>query len=505
MTGERDKPIGAIWRRVRDLAPEHRQLQHDGARQAAGRWREARQRLEETTIDQSAMDIWRREQKREFAIETGQIEGLYFLRPGVTDTLLAEGFEGVLGADSLIGISDQALRGLLTDQEAALEAVLAHAMESRPFTSSAIKEWHALVTRHQASAAGINLSGRRIEIPLRKGQYKINPNNPRRQDGFVHEYCPPEQVQTEIERFLAFHDSHEGLAPELEAAWLHHEFVRIHPFQDGNGRISRLLMAYAYARAGEFPPIIPARHKPDYIDALEAADEGDFPALVEYMGRLAADRSEAAAVRAERTLRGRTDYRHGNGGVTVDGVYHPPEPDDLRPSGMTGELHDAAQADDAGRIVELIGQGADPEARDKHGRTPLHSAAAMRALAAIGALVAQGADADARGGYGQTALHYAAWFLDDAAAAALLIRLGADPNAADQEGRTALHNAAGRLYSSDIITALLAAGADPNAVDNKGATALEVARQVGSTEVIQALEAAGNREQPAAPAGADAT
>ena len=129
----------------------------------------------------------------------------------------------------------------------------------------------------------------------------------------------------------------------------------------------------------------------------------------------------------------------------------------------------------------------------------------MRALAAIGALVAQGADADARGGYGQTALHYAAWFLDDAAAAALLIRLGADPNAADQEGRTALHNAAGRLYSSDIITALLAAGADPNAVDNKGATALEVARQVGSTEVIQALEAAGNREQPAAPAGAGAT
>ena len=506
MTGEQRKPIGAIWRRVRDLAPAHRRLAHDGARQAAASWREARQRLEDPSVDRSSMDIWLREQKRAFAIETGQIEGLYLLRRGVTDTLLAEGFEGVRGADSVIGISDQALRGLLTDQQAALEMVLAHAMESRPLTSSAIKEWHALVTRHQASAAGINLSGRRIEIPLRRGEWKIRPNNPRRQDGFVHEYCPPEQVQTEIERFLAFHESHEGLglAPELEAAWLHHEFVRIHPFQDGNGRISRLLMAWAYAKAGEFPPVIPAQGKPDYIDALEAADEGNFPALVEYMGRLAAHRSAAAAVRAERTLHGRTDYRHGNGGVTVGGVYHPPEPDDLRPSGMTGELHAAAQADDSARIAGLIAQGADPDARDKHGRTALHSAAAMRALAAIGALAAQGADVNAGAEHGQTALHYAAWFLEDEAAAALLIRLGADPNARDHEGRTALHWAAGRLYSSDIITALIAHGADSQARDAAGATALEVARRVSSSDVIQALEAAGNREQPAAPAAADA-
>ncbi|MCY3877607.1 MAG: Fic family protein [Rhodobacteraceae bacterium] len=123
----------------------------------------------------------------------------------------------------------------------------------------------------------------------------------------MHEYCPPEQVQTEIERFLAFHADHRGLdlAPETEAAWLHHEFVRIHPFQDGNGRISRLLMAWAYAKAGEFPPIIPADEKPDYIAALEQADEGNFSALVNYLGVLASMRSLAAAMRAELILAGR--------------------------------------------------------------------------------------------------------------------------------------------------------------------------------------------------------
>ncbi len=334
MPGVKHKPIGAIWRRVRDICPEHRQLKHDYARACAGRWRQARRKLEDPSIDRSSMDVWLRTQRRAFAIETGQIEGLYLLRRGVTETLIAEGFERVRGAHSATEIAGSTLKGLLEDQEAALEMMFAHVREERPLVGSAIKEWHLLLTRHQESAAGIDPFGNRIEIPLRKGQYKLRPNNPRRQDGFVHEYCPPEQVQTEMDRFLAFHAGHAGLdlAPELEAAWLHHEFVRIHPFQDGNGRISRLLMAYAYAKAGEFPPVIPAERKDDYIDALIAADEGDFPTLVGYLGDLAAQRSNAAAVRAEGILKGRTDYHHGNGGTTVRGVYHPPDlnPEQLR-------------------------------------------------------------------------------------------------------------------------------------------------------------------------------
>lgn len=321
------KPVGAIWRPVRDLYPAHRNLQHDGARAAAKRWREMRARLEDKSLDRSSMDLWLLSQRRAFAIETGQIEGLYLLKRGVTETLIAEGFEGVRGSHSVIDVSDQTLKGLLQDQEAALEMMFAHVSNKRPLTGSAIKEWHALLTRHQTSATGITPFGKRVEIPLRKGQYKIRPNNPRRSDGFVHEYCPPEQVEQEMEKFLVFHNGHLklALAPEVEAAWLHHEFVRIHPFQDGNGRISRMLMAFAYAKAGEFPPIIPAQNKLDYIEALEAADSGNFPALVNYLGDLAAPRSNTAALRAEAILDNRTHFRHGNGGITYNGIYHPPE------------------------------------------------------------------------------------------------------------------------------------------------------------------------------------
>ena len=326
MPENRPNSVGSVWSRVRDLTQENHGLKHGGARSAAARWHAVRRKLEDPAIDRSAMDIWLREQKRAFAIETGQIEGLYLLRRGVTETLIAEGFEGVRGTHSATDIADGTLKGLLQDQEAALEMLFAHVKEKRPLNGSAIKEWHALLTRHQATAAGIDPFGNRVEIPVRRGQWKIRPNNPRRQDGFVHEYCPPEQVQGEIDRFLDFHISHAGmnLAPELEAAWLHHEFVRIHPFQDGNGRISRLLMALPFVRAGEFPPVIPAAGKPGYITALEAADEGNFPAFTTYLGDLAAQRSNEAATRAELILAGRTHYRHGNGGITSGGTYRPP-------------------------------------------------------------------------------------------------------------------------------------------------------------------------------------
>lgn len=324
---EAPKPIGAIWRPVRDLDPSLHGLNHSGARQAANSWRKVRSELERPEIDRSSMDLWLLSQQRAFAIETGEIEGLYLLRRGVTETLIAEGFEGVRGAHSVTSIDDSTLKGLLQDQEAALEMLFDHVKDKRPLNSSAIKEWHALLTRHQKSATGIDVFGNRVEIPLRRGDWKIRPNNPRRDDGFVHEYCPPEQVHSEIDRFLTFHEGHRNLdlAPELEAAWLHHEFVRIHPFQDGNGRVSRLLMAYPFVKAGEFVPIISSDLKNDYIGALEAADEGDFPAFVNYLGNLAQGRCDAAAVRARGILAGRTHYRHGNGGITSCGVYYPPK------------------------------------------------------------------------------------------------------------------------------------------------------------------------------------
>ena len=325
------KPYAASWRRVSDLPQEADGWSLASYRELVGEWREVRRTLEDRKVNRYLMDIWLRERSRAFAIETGQIEGLYLLRRGVTEQLITEGFEGVRVAHSVAPeLDDATLRGLLEDQQETLEIVFDMAKGGTPLTNTTIRGLHAILTRHQATAVGIHgITGEQIQIPLLKGRYKIRPNNPGRQDGHVHEYCPPEQVDSEMEAFLTFHRSHadRDLPTEVEAAWLHHAFVRIHPFQDGNGRMSRLLVAYAFVKNGEFLPVIAAEGKPGYIDMLEIADDGDLRPFIRYLGDLATQSTRRGVVLGQQILKGRDRMRHGNGGVTADGKYYPPPPE----------------------------------------------------------------------------------------------------------------------------------------------------------------------------------
>ncbi len=61
-----------------------------------------------------------------------------------------------------------------------------------------------------------------------------------------------------------------SLNPVEYAAWTHAEFVRIHPFVDGNGRTARLLMNYQLLSAGMLPVSIAKENRIDYYNALEA-------------------------------------------------------------------------------------------------------------------------------------------------------------------------------------------------------------------------------------------
>lgn len=91
--------------------------------------------------------------------------------------------------------------------------------------------------------------GDRREIPLLKGRFKEQPNNPRRPDGTIHEYCPPPQVDSEVENLLRWLDGYGEEDPILAASWLHHRFTQIHPCQDGNGRTARVLTTLVLLRA----------------------------------------------------------------------------------------------------------------------------------------------------------------------------------------------------------------------------------------------------------------
>ena len=71
------------------------------------------------------------------------------------------------------------------------------------------------------------------------------------------------------------------------AAWTHAEFVRIHPFIDGNGRTSRLLMNYQLLMHGYLPISVAKENRLDYYNALEQyAVNGDLASFADLVAEL---------------------------------------------------------------------------------------------------------------------------------------------------------------------------------------------------------------------------
>lgn len=89
--------------------------------------------------------------------------------------------------------------------------------------------------------------------------------------------CPaPEELSELMHEFIS---GLEGLRndnhPVVYAARVHKEFVFIHPFVDGNGRVARLLMNIALQQQGYNLSIIPPILRREYIESLEKAHVDD--------------------------------------------------------------------------------------------------------------------------------------------------------------------------------------------------------------------------------------
>jgi Fic family protein len=87
---------------------------------------------------------------------------------------------------------------------------------------------------------------------------------------------PPGQVRTEMNRLLCwFKENKKSRQHPLKiAADFHQRFERIHPFEDGNGRVGRLLFNFILLKQ-DYPPILFLyRNRYSYFNALNQADEG---------------------------------------------------------------------------------------------------------------------------------------------------------------------------------------------------------------------------------------
>ena len=269
------------WCPITDYETHPAELADTELRALSGVWIERQAKLQES---ESVKEFTQRLQ-REWAVETGLIERLYTLDRGITELIIKHGVDAAL-IPHTSGDNPVHIAAMIGDQEDAIESVFAFVKRDRPLSTSYVKELHSLFTRNQKFVEGRDPFGKRTRTRMIHGDYKRLPNNPTRPDGSIHHYCPPEHVAAEMDRLIELHLDHDEVAPEVEAAWLHHRFAQIHPFVDGNGRIARALATLVFVRARWLPLVVRDSGRKEYIGALESADGGDLKPLVSLFSSL---------------------------------------------------------------------------------------------------------------------------------------------------------------------------------------------------------------------------
>ncbi len=264
--------------------PELNAFEFPELRALSSVWRERKMALEED----GAYKEFIKKLQREWAIETGIIERLYSWDRGVTEVLIEQGIESSIIAHRG-GVSQRDadhIQSLINDHLDIVEGLFGYIKGEEPLTEHFVRGLQAQFTAHQEYTEAVTATGEVIRVTLKRGEYKSLPNNPRRPDGEVHIYCPPERTKEEMEALIRmYREADVTHPPEIKSAWLHHRFTQIHPFQDGNGRVARALASLVFLREGLFPLVIRESDREHYISALEAADAGDLGPTITLFAR----------------------------------------------------------------------------------------------------------------------------------------------------------------------------------------------------------------------------
>jgi Fic family protein len=273
-----------VWRPIDPLSDVERQIDLAAMSPLYDNWRASKKRIQQSSPAQ--LSGFNQRLIRRLSVETGILERLYDLDRGTTEALVAHGFAEELVTRSNTNIEPALLIDLLRDQEAAIQLVIDCVGKRRDLTKGLIHELHAILTKHQETTTAVDQLGRRLEIPLARGKYKAQPNNPRRPDRAIHEYCPPIHVDSEMSNLLGWLSTYAGDDPVIVASWLHHRFTQIHPYQDGNGRVARALTTMILIQADLLPLVLDRDLRVEYINALESADLGELGSLAMIFARL---------------------------------------------------------------------------------------------------------------------------------------------------------------------------------------------------------------------------
>lgn len=147
--------------------------------------------------------------------------------------------------------------------------------QSQPLTQNFIRQLHKTLLREDYTVYRNLPGGMQTSYVIHAGQYKTRPNSVITRYGDRFDYASPEETPSLMTDLVDWYNEAESsgeYTPIELAALFHYRYIRIHPFEDGNGRIARLLVNYIFARHDWPMIVVRARDKFNYLESLHKAD-----------------------------------------------------------------------------------------------------------------------------------------------------------------------------------------------------------------------------------------
>jgi Fic family protein len=175
----------------------------------------------------------------------------------------------------------------ITGHNEAINWVLEMVKGEQPLTENFIRELHSLLLKDSYNDSK-NAEGKIVPRKISARKYKTTPNHVLTKTGEIFYFASPEETPAKMFDLLNWYK--EKLeAKEINtiflAAEFHYKFIRIHPFDDGNGRTARILMNFILMQFGFPPVIIRTEDKANYFAALQLADAGNIEPFITYIAQ----------------------------------------------------------------------------------------------------------------------------------------------------------------------------------------------------------------------------
>lgn len=148
-------------------------------------------------------------------------------------------------------------------------------LKETPLTHHFIRTLHKTLLREDYTVYRTLPGGVQTSYVIHAGQYKTRPNSVITRFGDQFEYATPEETPALMSDLVDWYNDAErsGKFTPIElAAIFHYRYIRIHPFEDGNGRIARLMVNYILTRHDYPMIVVRSCKKKEYLEALHRTD-----------------------------------------------------------------------------------------------------------------------------------------------------------------------------------------------------------------------------------------